>query len=96
MPFENYAGDGGLVATGKPGFGVLHTEIKKVEDETTKKGKKARKKGNNSGDQFEQIEKEQRRCRKQGDNTSIESIEKSRQRDRDSLRPHNIDLDDFL
>jgi len=46
----------------------------------------------NASDQYEGIQKEQNKRRKKGDSTSIQSIEKSKQRDRNSLRPHNIDL----
>ena len=56
----------------------------------TEKGKRA-KQGDSASDQFEGIEKEQNRRRKQGDNTSIESIEKSKQRDKNALKPWNVD-----
>jgi RHS repeat-associated protein len=48
-----------------------------------------------ASDQFENIQREQNRRRKQGDSVSIDSIEKSRQRDRNALRPQNIDLDNL-
>ena len=44
-----------------------------------------------ASDQFEDIQKEQNRRRKQGDNTSIESIKKSKQRDKNALKPWNLD-----
>ena len=65
------------------------------------KGEKERTKGDrmtskdNSEKQFREIQKEQNKRRKQGDNTSIESIKKSKQRADNALKPHNIDLDNL-
>ena len=61
------------------------SDNQKEEPKAREKGKRF-KDGDSASDQYEGIQKEQNRQRKQGDNTSIQSIEKSRQRDRDRFR----------
>ena len=53
------------------------------------------KSGNDPLQQLDEIEKAQRKVRQGKSNQIIDSIEKSRQRARNRLRPHNIDLDNL-
>ena len=75
-----------------PGVPFLIQMCMNGDGDNNRKGKRKRKANNTPSDQFEEIEAEQRRRRKQKDNTSIESIDGSKQRDKNALKPHNIDF----
>ena len=67
-----------------------NSDSKQCDDNARQKGDRF-KDGDSASDQYEGIQREQNRRRKQGDNTSIESINKSKQRDKNALKPWNID-----
>ena len=64
---------------------------KQCEDEKSRQKGDRFKEGDNAQDQFEEIEKAQRKYRQGKSKQIIDSIEKSRQRDKNALRPENWD-----
>ena len=61
----------------------------KARSKSPRREKKKRKRGKTAGEQYEEIAAEQDRRRKQGDNVSIHSTKKSKQRDQHALKRYD-------